>query len=440
MHAASTENRWVMESSRTLRLGTIFILYIAQGIPIGLFWFAIPAWMAANGANAADIAWVLGLTALPWSLKFFNGFLMDRYSFLAMGRRRAWVLGAQVMMVVIFLCAAFIQPAVDQVLLLGLLGLLGNAATTFQDVGVDGMAVDLLRENERAKGGGMMFGGQLIGTAAATAGTGWAIAELGASGAYLTAAAAVALVTVYLACVCERAGERTLPWKPGRAHAANLAVHTGRWWPVLRSTFSSLLRPASLFWMVLLLGKGSQYGVMTGVTPLIGTGEAGLSESEVTALSGTAQLIAGIVGLTLGSWLGDWLGAKRSSLMLLFVWVGFNTLMALSSPWWSSLGFVQFFIITWFSIDTLLTVVTIPIAMRLCDPRVAATQFAIYMALNNMGISLGALLLGLSDRLGGLASLFPLLIGANIIGILILLLVPFPRRQAVPAGQPASNP
>ena len=37
----------------------------------------------------------LGLTALPWTLKLVNGFIMDRYTFLAMGRRRIWIIGAQ---------------------------------------------------------------------------------------------------------------------------------------------------------------------------------------------------------------------------------------------------------------------------------------------------------------------------------------------------------
>jgi PAT family beta-lactamase induction signal transducer AmpG len=86
-------------------------------------------------------------------------------------------------------------------------------------------------------------------------------------------------------------------------------------------------------------------------------------------------------------------------------------------------------IIGWFSLDTLLTVAAIPITMRLCRPEVAATQFTIYMALNNVGISLGAVLLGFSDRLGGLASLFPVLIVANGIALLILLAVRFPRRR-----------
>jgi len=36
-------NRWILSESRRLRLSTLFILYVAQGVPLGLFWFAIPA-------------------------------------------------------------------------------------------------------------------------------------------------------------------------------------------------------------------------------------------------------------------------------------------------------------------------------------------------------------------------------------------------------------
>jgi MFS transporter, PAT family, beta-lactamase induction signal transducer AmpG len=34
-------------------------------------------------------------------------------------------------------------------------------------------------------------------------------------------------------------------------------------------------------------------------------------------------------------------------------------------------------------LDVLITVVALPISMRLCDPRVAATQFTLYMATSN---------------------------------------------------------
>ena len=117
---------------------TLFILYVGQGMPIGLFWFAIPAWMAVNGAPAADVGSVAALTALPWSLKLVNGFIMDRYTFLPMGRRRVWIIGAQGVMIAFLVIAALIDPGVTDVAILGGIGFAVNMATTFQDVAVDG--------------------------------------------------------------------------------------------------------------------------------------------------------------------------------------------------------------------------------------------------------------------------------------------------------------
>ena len=108
--AAGETSGLILERSRALRFFMVFILYVAQGVPIGLFWFAIPAWMAANGASAESVGLVLSLTAAPWTLKFFNGFIMDRYTFLPMGRRRIWLIGAQIVMVLCLILCAILVP------------------------------------------------------------------------------------------------------------------------------------------------------------------------------------------------------------------------------------------------------------------------------------------------------------------------------------------
>ena len=61
-----------------LRLATVFIFYIFEGVPMGMFYLAIPAWLANEGATAPQIAAVVGAFSLPWSLKLVNGFFMDR--------------------------------------------------------------------------------------------------------------------------------------------------------------------------------------------------------------------------------------------------------------------------------------------------------------------------------------------------------------------------
>ena len=40
----------------------------------------MPGWLSVNGASAATIGLVATLSGLPWSLKFFNGFVLDRYA------------------------------------------------------------------------------------------------------------------------------------------------------------------------------------------------------------------------------------------------------------------------------------------------------------------------------------------------------------------------
>lgn len=432
--AGDKVKRVALSESRRLRLFTVFILYVAQGVPIGLFWFAIPAWMAANGASAADVAYVLGMTALPWSLKLVNGFLMDRYTFLAMGRRRVWLAGAQLVMVALLIGCALIGPGVKDVILLGAVGFVVNAATTFQDVAVDGLAVDIMEDEERSRASGMMFGGQSIGMALSTALSGAAIAAYGPSAAYLSSALFIALVTLFVLATRERPGERLLPWSSGRAHDANLAIQADRWWPILKHTFVAIIRPASLIYIPLVMLKGAQFGMLTGGTPLIATGAAGWTEAQVTAMIGTGQLIAGIAGMTIGGFLGDKIGARSASILFFGCWLLLNGTMFLAQPLWADGRFLTVFVIAWLSLDILITVAMLPIAMQLCDRTVAATQFTLYMALSNFGITLGAALLGVAERLGGIGSLFGLLALANVAAMAVLAIVRFPTRQADPGS------
>ena len=431
MLSAAGDRRWILAESRPLRLATLFILYVAQGVPIGLFWTAIPAWMAANGAAADDVAWVLGLTALPWTLKLGNGFIMDRYTFLAMGRRRIWIVGAQLVMVALLVACAVIGPGVEDIGLLAFAGCAVNTATAFQDVAVDGLAVDIMEEEERARASGMMFGGQSIGMAMSTALTGAAIARFGPAAAYLFAAAFIGLITLFVIALRERDGERLLPWTRGDVHPRNHDLHLGEWRPILGATFRSLLHVISLLWVPVLLVRGATYGVFNGMTPLMGVNEVGWSEVEVTGVVGSSQLVTGLIGMTLGGWLGDRFGAKRSTIGMFLAFLAMGAVMWAIPGHWGSPATFTAFVYAWGTINILLTVVSLPISMRLCDPRVAATQFTLYMALSNLGISLGAWVLGLSEQLGGMRSLFALVFGLHLVGLAIMALVRFPRRSAV---------
>ena len=95
--AAVAGRSLVLSESRPLRYFTFFLLYFGQGLPLGVSQVALPAWLVANGANEAAVAAIIATAFLPWSFKFIPAAVMDRYAYLAMGRRRAWLIGAQLL-------------------------------------------------------------------------------------------------------------------------------------------------------------------------------------------------------------------------------------------------------------------------------------------------------------------------------------------------------
>ena len=164
-----------LSESVRLRFGTFTALYVAQGLPYGLLAVALPAHMAEQGFSPAAIGSFIGLVLLPWSLKLINGPIMDRWTFLPMGRRRPWVLVAQAGMVLCSIAIALLPNPLDHFGWLTALGVTINFFTAFQDVAVDGMAVEIIPIEQQARANGFMWGGKTIGIAAGTVGGSWMI-------------------------------------------------------------------------------------------------------------------------------------------------------------------------------------------------------------------------------------------------------------------------
>ena len=170
----------------------------------------------------------------------------------------------------------------------------------------------------------------------------------------------------------------------------------------------------------------------TGLTPVIGANELGWNEAEITSLVGTAQLVAGILGLTLGGWAGDRFGAKKATIVLFILYMSLSAAMFALRDSWSDPDLFYIFVYGWSALDILITVAALPISMRLCNPKVAATQFTIYMACSNFGISAGAWIFGLSEAFGGMRNMFLVVFALHGLGLLLMLTVKYPRRAGVP--------
>ena len=170
-----------------MRYATGSMMYFAQGIPQGLLSIAIPAWLASQGVSAGEIASYLAVIVLPWAFKLVTGPLMDRYEFLAMGRRRPWVLAAQLGLSLSLLSLMLVENPAEQIGLLMLIGVFINSFAATQDVAVDGMSIDLTPVNEHGRLNAFMSFGKAIGWSVTAAVSGLMLVTFGMKVTAITA-------------------------------------------------------------------------------------------------------------------------------------------------------------------------------------------------------------------------------------------------------------
>ena len=154
---------------------------------------------------------------LPWAFKLVTGPFMDRYEFLPMGRRRPWVLAAQLGLSLSLLALMLVERPAEQVGLLMLIGVLINIFAATQDVAVDGMSIDLTPTREQGRLNAFMSFGKAVGWATTSAVSGLLLVTLGLKATAILAASVVGVVLITFVFVLEREGERTLPWTQGKA-------------------------------------------------------------------------------------------------------------------------------------------------------------------------------------------------------------------------------
>ncbi|MCM8557677.1 MFS transporter [Sphingomicrobium sediminis] len=380
----------ILAESKPLRLTMMSAFYFTQGVPNGLFLVAIPAWIVSNGGTAVETAQVVSSYMFFWIWKFLTALVMDRYTFLPMGRRRAWIITAQTVLVGALLLSAFISPPSSDIALLSAVALACGFGASTQDVGIDGLAVDILEEDERSIAAGLMYGSGMVGMAASSFAAGRIIAAQGVSAAFFTGAAVVGAVLLMGLLLKEREGERRFPWSKGNAHPRNLEIKLGAWWPLLRNSVRAILKPVSILFVIAFMISSMPSGVAETFHPVLGQEIAGWELTTYTDRVSMFGLGAGVFAMTIGGWIVGKTGEPRAFRVLFAALAIACFAFALVPDQWTDSRLVIAILIAFPFATTMITVAAIPMGMRLCDPSVAATQYTVYMALSNFGRPLGA--------------------------------------------------
>lgn len=383
-----------LSESSALRYFNFIALYFAQGVPEGMLAFGIPAWMAINGKTPGEIAAFAIAVVLPWSFKFIVAPLMDRYTYLPMGRKRPWILLGQAGLVASCIYMAYIPHPLNNLNHLMIAAFIVSCFGAFQDVATDGMAVDIIPAHQQAKANGFMWGSKIIGMSVSLAAGSWILNKYGYTSAMLMLAMVIAIIMLVPLFLKEREGEKVLPWSNGRASVETKKMQIENWRQIFKSLFSVFsLRNSLLLALLLFMCQGSTKYIST-LMPIFTVKELGWTNVEYSQYYASAKLMGGILGMLLGGFLINKFGKKQMLNIYFAGFIGFNLIFSFSKMYWASKSFIYAYMIAQNTIYTLACIGLFAIAMQCCWKKVSASQFTLYMTIANLGQIAFAALIG----------------------------------------------
>ncbi|AFK55600.1 MFS transporter [Tistrella mobilis] len=157
-------------------------LYIAQGLPIGFAFEALPVLLRRAGVPLEMIAWV-SLAGLPWVLKPLWAPLVDNRGGRRLGRRRAWIIPMQLILAAAMAGLAMIADWQAAALPVVVLTLIASIASATQDTATDGLAAERLHGGRLTRANALQSGGMMAGFMLGGSGLLWASGHLGVQAA-----------------------------------------------------------------------------------------------------------------------------------------------------------------------------------------------------------------------------------------------------------------
>ncbi len=352
------------------RVATVAVLGFSSGLPLALSAGTLQAWLTVQGVEVSQIG-VFSLVGLPYVFKFLWAPLLDRYHPGWPGRRRDWILLAQVMLAALLFAAGAANLAAGTLTTLAIVAVAIAFLSATQDVAIDAYRTELLHERERGFGAGVAVTGYRIGMLLASAGA-------------LLLADAIGFAKVYqVMAVCLLLGAAASLAGPPVPNAVpvpgNLAAAVAE---PLREYFR---RDSAITLLVLIFLYKLGDAFAGGLTTNFLLGALGFSLTDVGSIYKGLGLVASIAGALYGGALMMRLGLYRA--LMLFAWMqaltnlGFAVLATVGKSYGAMVAVV--------GLENLAggmgTAAYLALLMSICDRRYTATQFALLSAVASLG-------------------------------------------------------
>ena len=252
-------------------------LYLAQGLPYGLFTQALPVMMRQAGHSLESVS-LSSLLAVPWALKFLWAPAIDRI----VGPRRRVILPLNLVAVGLLAALSVVSPGAMVPLIITVF--LCNLVAATQDIATDGLAVESLPLALRGLGNGIQVAGYRLGMVIGGGALVMLFDVWGWQKTFLTAALVILAVTLPLLFAAPAARVA-----PNVAAAGNEALRWDRWFAGRDGL--------AWFGLLFLYKLGDSFGTSM-VRPMFV--DQGFSLGEIGAMVGVYGSAAGLAGAVAG--------------------------------------------------------------------------------------------------------------------------------------------
>ena len=375
------------------RVVTLCALYFAQGLPWGFMTIALISFLTSRGVGESEAGELAAIVLLPWTFKLVWAPLIDTVTIRSMGRRRPWIIGAELMMAVTMLGLILMGDLTHDLKLLGWMFFIHNCFASLQDVSTDALAVDVLPRSEHGRVNGFMWGSKLVGKGAGAAVMAQVMAAWGLSAAVLLQFILLLVIMLVPLMVLERAGEKRFPWSAGGADKTGQEASLCNPLEVLKDLARGFALQATLAFAVVGTVKTIGHGLAEIVSKTLYTQQLGWSFVELSVFMGYA-VIPEFIGAVGGGFLADRFGRRYLLTISLVCYAAFTIAFGSFPNLWTETWFATLYLVLYPGIFAVVTVSYLSLSMRISWTRSTATMFTTYMTLSNVGHVIGNWLAG----------------------------------------------
>lgn len=371
---------FTLAENRQLKFTNFFLLYFLQGWTAGFTGTALLNHMASTGTTVGTLGRFSFIIGIPWIIQALWSPLIDRFPGLAMGKRRAWLVLAAVPANFILMSLFFVPFSP---FILASVFLAHSFCCSIMDTAVDGMMVDLVKQEESGFASAITNGGSVIGSCLSALVFSYLLTTVSFQANVALLVSVSVLVTLFSISIRERKEDRFL--SIGTSNSAPIKK-------IPTSTFLLLLggrmrNPKAIGVLILSFGVFFLFSCvsLTYNAKLLSSGA--WTSVELSRYQSLLGLVSATLGaLTIGK-LCDRIGDQlvfAAGLLIAGIFFGAMTI----APNASALSYLTFLTIA----PGLLFVALVPRVMLVSRGAVAATSFTLCMTMMNFGSLAGGAL------------------------------------------------